>query len=237
MRLQTVSHGVISVQVANVSPYSVPLCINLYNQIAANSPTIVKLKTPSVSNLQPMTDARGRIRFGEYTMAIQRLQALSRSPRKKPRMEETDFGADAVDRWKEGVQKMLREYEDEGESDADPFPALNNNNNNTKPPTTKAARHAAPTPAAPRAASPFVPAPPDPTLDIPGELVLAREKNGSTVYWPAKLEEYVCPQGPRQKPKYRVEFLDRSTMAIPRNWFYTSEEPEFATCKVRIFLR
>ncbi|KAI0315249.1 hypothetical protein OF83DRAFT_1174014 [Amylostereum chailletii] len=79
------------------------------------------------------------------------------------------------------------------------------------------------------------PPPCDPNLEIPGEPVLAIEKRIKTHYWPARIEEYVAPKNPRDKPKYRVTFLDETTFNIERNMFYTSSEEEFYTCKMGTF--
>ncbi|KAF5369170.1 hypothetical protein D9615_009985 [Tricholomella constricta] len=76
------------------------------------------------------------------------------------------------------------------------------------------------------------PPPPDELLQIPGELLLAQDRATSAIYWPAQILEYVPPKKERQRPKYRVLFLDKVQRDIPREWFFTSEENEFATCKL-----
>ena len=78
------------------------------------------------------------------------------------------------------------------------------------------------------------PAPADDTLQIPGELILAIGKGGETEFWPARILLYLPPKPPRKHGKYRVEFLDTSKKDIPRHWFYSSNEEEFGTCKVRV---
>jgi len=130
--------------------------------------------------------------------------------------------------WKEGVEKMVKEYEDEKDDIAASVVAgsrleANEDKSSEKSPP-------------PQDDVPFIPPPPDPMLQIPGDRLLAREKNGSSIYWPALLEEYIPPQRPKQKAKYRVRFLDNTKSVIPRDWFYTSEEPEFSTCKACICL-
>ncbi|KAI6036021.1 hypothetical protein BKA83DRAFT_4157016 [Pisolithus microcarpus] len=61
----------------------------------------------------------------------------------------------------------------------------------------------------------YSPCPPDPTLQIPGELVLAQAP-GSTCYWPGKILDH----HPDRSEKYRVI----------RSKLWTSEERGFVTC-------
>ncbi|KAJ7811592.1 hypothetical protein B0H14DRAFT_2859436 [Mycena olivaceomarginata] len=64
----------------------------------------------------------------------------------------------------------------------------------------------------------------DPTLEIPGEKILAREKNTSKVYWPAQIKEYIRPKGPSRPPLYEIEWMDTLRAKITRDLFYTFEE-------------
>ena len=73
----------------------------------------------------------------------------------------------------------------------------------------------------------------DETLEIPGELVLAREKKMYTDYWPAKLLEYIPPSNPKQRPRYKAQFYDGDVKNIDVDWFYTQLDKGFGTCKVR----
>lgn len=70
------------------------------------------------------------------------------------------------------------------------------------------------------------PCPPDPTLQIPGELVLALAPKTGGSYWPAKILEHV----PDRKEKYKVKFLDDEEYVITRGRFWTSEEEGFVQC-------
>ncbi|KAJ7777723.1 hypothetical protein B0H14DRAFT_3508055 [Mycena olivaceomarginata] len=75
----------------------------------------------------------------------------------------------------------------------------------------------------------------DPTLEIPGEKILAREKNTSKVYWPAQIKEYIRPKGPSKPPLYEIEWMDTLRVKITRNLFYTFEKDGFRTCVLRNF--
>ncbi len=74
---------------------------------------------------------------------------------------------------------------------------------------------------------------PNPLLEIPGELILARESRTKTQYWPAKILAYIRPTQPLQKPKYKVVFFDGVIKHIEPDWFWTTTDDEFTTCKVR----
>lgn len=76
------------------------------------------------------------------------------------------------------------------------------------------------------------PPPADDSLEIPGELIFAREKPSSGFYWPAMILDYVPPKKRTQEGKYRVEFLDNTVLDVSRKFFFTSEDDGFTTCKV-----
>ncbi|KDQ61241.1 hypothetical protein JAAARDRAFT_67601 [Jaapia argillacea MUCL 33604] len=79
---------------------------------------------------------------------------------------------------------------------------------------------------------------PDPSLQIPGELLLAKGKKTATEYWPAKILRYVPPKGPNDRNKeglYELVYLSLEIKKVPRSFFYTSDEPEFGTCKMGQF--
>lgn len=73
----------------------------------------------------------------------------------------------------------------------------------------------------------------DETVQVPGELVLAKEKRSKTLFYPAKVIRYEPPQNPKAQPLYVVKFMDNFVGSIPRECFYIYEQEEFGTCKVR----
>ena len=77
----------------------------------------------------------------------------------------------------------------------------------------------------------------DPLLELPGELVLAKEGKLRSQYWPAKLLEYIKPKRPNQRPKYKVLFFDGTVKPIDADWFYSTTDDEFSTCTVRSLQR
>jgi hypothetical protein len=70
------------------------------------------------------------------------------------------------------------------------------------------------------------PCPPDPTLQIPGELVLAQAPRAGGSYWPAQLIAHVKSRSER----YKFKFLDDEEYVIGRDKFWTSEEEGFVRC-------
>lgn len=101
-----------------------------------------------------------------------------------------------------------------------------------KTPKSKGKGRVTKTPQKPIVDEDWSPPGPDPLLEIPGEHVLAREKRSKTIYWPARVLSYVPPTRSSEQPKYRMQYLDNSEFVITRDMFFTSEEDEFATCKV-----
>lgn len=80
------------------------------------------------------------------------------------------------------------------------------------------------------------PPPPDPMLQIPGELVLAQAlRTRSNKYWPAQLISYVPPTKPGGKERYRAKFLDEQEYNLTRDKFWTSEEEGFVRCDLGEF--
>ena len=71
--------------------------------------------------------------------------------------------------------------------------------------------------------------------EIPGELVLAREKRTFTQYWPAKLMEYIPARRRGEKALYQVLFYDGKVKKLPEDsdMFYNTSHPKFKSCVVR----
>jgi hypothetical protein len=74
------------------------------------------------------------------------------------------------------------------------------------------------------------PPPPDMSLQIPGEMILAREKKTSKLHWPAKIQAYIPPEDCSTPLLYRIQWMDNTTADIPRDFFYALEDDGFGTC-------
>jgi hypothetical protein len=81
----------------------------------------------------------------------------------------------------------------------------------------------------------FIPPPIDESINIGEEKVFAKEKKSASMYWPAYVKYYKESTKAGEVALYGVRYLDETEKEIPRGWFFTSDQDEFATCKVRIF--
>ena len=90
----------------------------------------------------------------------------------------------------------------------------------------------------PRPTEEWVPPPPDPTVNVPGEHVLSttKTKGCKGKFYPAKIIAYIPPKTASTPPKYTVHFMDNAQEDVTRDMFYTFEQEEFGTCKVRIVI-
>ncbi|KAJ7216975.1 hypothetical protein GGX14DRAFT_517709 [Mycena pura] len=82
---------------------------------------------------------------------------------------------------------------------------------------------------------PWNPPPPDDSLRIPGELILARDTKHSSKYWPAQILNYIPPSAPRKRPLYEIQWMDNNKKSIEREQFYSYEESGFGTCTLGKF--
>ena len=202
----------------------------------------MEINTPSVKNILSKLDMIGRPRFAKPTFVSAPSHTPVTSPRKKLKRDR-----DAIEkRWEAAVWEMIQDGEEQAGSDHLPGigEAFNYHFDVTSSTT------AAATPAVvPRNKDKgkgkrkricesddedfWEPAPPDLGLDIPGELILGREKASKTsAYWPAKIKAYVPPTKRTEQGKYTVIWLDSSEQNISRDWFYTTDEDGFALCTV-----
>ncbi|KAI0331078.1 hypothetical protein GY45DRAFT_1361029 [Cubamyces sp. BRFM 1775] len=210
------------------------------------------IPSPSPSNVRSMVH-NGRIRFTETDYRPCRALSMQSSPRKRRKLELDDA-------WQEARDLMLKADEAQnqgqtfvlsaakagpsstaGKRKANPFPTLENQPAKGRSKGKGRAKGKGRGSdvslsdldedlsdfggawEAPEA---------DLLLEIPGELVLARDARAHRDYWPAKLLEYVKPQNPRQRPKYKVLFFDGTVKAIEPDLFWTTTDPEFATCQL-----
>src|ERR1700722_5170999 len=236
---------IIPPEISSKNVFCQPLCVTLIGKLSNEFASTVEIPSPSEHNILPLLTPDTNLRFDPTTFRLARtVDQVTESPRKRRKKGDPAQGTAAIElKWRASVSKMM----DEHEKDNDGLPSVGlaysddlygsaRNVDSWLPPkvaskVTKGKQTRASTPE-PEPSDRWTPPPPDPTLDVPGELVLAREPKG-THYWPAMLEEYIPPLKPTQKAKYKVRFLDESTYAVPRDTFFTSDEEGFATCKVQ----
>ncbi|KAF9075199.1 hypothetical protein BDP27DRAFT_1315668 [Rhodocollybia butyracea] len=221
------------------------------------SVSTIRIQNPSVHNILSLTDSLGRPRFN--TSSSDTSTSFSNSPKKKLKRSLPTIEAN----WQDAVCEILRAKEEEEDDGLPPIEfalsaasrfasASAAQSTATSPKRSKGKGKAKSQIQAKSYSDEEVievdelesdwDAPePDELLDIPGELVLARDKADRNVaHWPAKVLAYLPPPKPKGKsrhkePKYRVLFLDDTQKEVAREWFYASHEPEFGTCQVGKF--
>ncbi|KAG5644042.1 hypothetical protein DXG03_009194 [Asterophora parasitica] len=231
-----------------------PLKVQLFGNETPGR-TIVEIDTPSQNNIVSLEDLHRRIRFRTPTFVTLSPDADPHaSPRKKHKYDRKEY----EDRWRDAVDRLAKDRKgfDEDEDD-DELPEVGTTDFalyvTSAPSPTKSV-------ATPRKGEKgtgngkrkrrdtdseddddndkersrsylrWSPPPPDELLQIPGELLLAKDKASASHYWPGQILAYIPPKNARQAPKYRVHFLDGAEIDIPRDWFFTSEDSGFATC-------
>ncbi|KAI0005926.1 hypothetical protein BJV74DRAFT_6153 [Russula compacta] len=220
----------VSMQVTEGQLTTGPLTVSLYGEISPAAPRSLRLEAPSPSHILPFKLlGQDIIRFTSATFRDRETGPESSSKRPRTALD----GA-----WRSAVNLAH-------ETDAHLNDGLPSNLSSYRVETAcihenKAERSTseAETPAhGPQNSSEQCSPPPyDPLLEIPGELVFALEKRGRTEYWAARVEQYLPSKTPSMAPKYRVRFKDDTLRAVSRDMFYSSDEPEFYTCKLGRFV-
>ncbi|KAK0463602.1 uncharacterized protein EV420DRAFT_1519089 [Desarmillaria tabescens] len=202
----------------------------------------ITIEHPCSENVLSLTDSLGRNRFNEPVFSPpSAVDDLEGSPKKKRKTDRDDMRL----RWHDALRLMLQAKEEE-EDQQDDLPdiafALSVRSAHASAPVSPSKRKqqtgysVSDTDEAEDLESWEDPGA-DPELQIPGELVLAREKADSHLsYWPAKVLEYVPPVSRNQKAgKYKVLYLDGAMRTIPRTWFKCLGDEAFGTCKLGEF--
>ncbi|RDX56347.1 hypothetical protein OH76DRAFT_1368922 [Lentinus brumalis] len=206
---------------------------------SGSEPRKLSISTPSASNVRSMM-LDGRVRFNEENYRPSRRDPIRSSPRKKRKL-------DIETAWQEARDLMVKMNEDSDDDLLTPStrygtrPSASHKIGGATQEKGKGKAKAvesdfedefgldlslSQTQRRWRAPSA------DLLLEIPGELVLAKEGKTRTQYWPAKLLEYIKPLKQSQRPKYKVIFFDGTVAQIEQDWFWTTSDDEFATCKL-----
>ncbi|KAF8808984.1 hypothetical protein BYT27DRAFT_7254873 [Phlegmacium glaucopus] len=225
----------------------IPLKVSLFG----SGPKKVEIKTPSVENVLSKLDMIGRPRFNKPTF-VSASSVASHTPTASPRKKLKRDRSDVEKNWEAAVLEMVQDGEEQAGSDhlPDIGEAFNYHFDATSS-TTITAPVGIPTSmgkgknkwkgkrkrTCESDDEGFWESPPaDSSLDIPGELVLGRDKVSKlTAYWPAKIKNYVPPTKRMEQGKYTVVWLDGSEQNISRDWFYTTDEDGFALCTLGQF--
>ncbi|KZT09575.1 uncharacterized protein LAESUDRAFT_810577 [Laetiporus sulphureus 93-53] len=210
------------------------LQVSLYGESPRRS-RVVDISSPSPANVQPVA-LSGLPRFNEHTYRFSKRPSNTlQSPRKKRKSDiETRWKAardqmvDAEAEANDGLPMLLSGYVERNSSP--PSPVRRSPAKKASVVELRASSPLSEEPVSPRKAwrAPSC----DPTYDVPGELVLAKEKRGYSDYWPAQILEYIKPTNPKQKPKFKVQYYDGIVKTIEKNMFFTAFEKGFKTCKL-----
>lgn len=214
-----------------------PLRVTLFGDLAlSREPSTIP--SPSEYNIQPIHNLTGEKRFSRATFQVSSLTASGSSnpsPRKRiktgicERWEAAVKSMEDADGLKrDGMPEMISAYTGGTFSSEDDD--IVDLRSTKKAKVLPRAEFEVPTERA------WSPPPPDPMLQIPGELVLAQAlRTRSNKYWPAQLMSYVPPTKPGGKERYRAKFLDEREYNLTRDKFWTSEEEGFVTCDLGEF--
>lgn len=241
----------------NIPLTNIPLKVRLFGDAYPGVKTI-EIREPCHMNILSLEDSAQRARFEHPTFvpASSFTENMEGSPRKK---QKHDRG-DQEDRWGVAVAQLLHEKEDDQGSDVMPevgtlgFAAYVSSAPISSASPAKSVKGTPRTKRAGRGNAKsasdtedefemeisdfkreedrWSPPSADDSLEIPGELLFARDRQSSTIYWPARILEYLPPKKRTQEGKYRLEFLDNMVLDIPRKLFFISEEDGFTTCKL-----
>ncbi|KAI9510278.1 hypothetical protein F5148DRAFT_618681 [Russula earlei] len=217
-----------------------PLTVSPYGEISPVAPRTFRLEASSPSQILPFKlPGQDVIRFTSATFRCTGTDPPdhgSFSKRSKTALEEAwrsavNLAHEADALLNDGLPSNLSSYrcmirEDRAESSSSKPRASTNTPQKSYGLTSNAFSEEA------RAIGRWSPPASDPLLEVPGELVFSLYKRGRTEYWAARVEQYIPPKTPSIPPKYGVRFKDGSFGIVSRDMFYTSDEPEFYSCKL-----
>ncbi|TCD67297.1 hypothetical protein EIP91_000320 [Steccherinum ochraceum] len=210
-----------------------PLRLSLYGRSpgSKDSSTSVNVEVeiihPSHLNVRSLTLTAYTLRFTPQTYGG--LGVTSRTSILSPRKRQKTADYDLQARWEEARNLMVKQ--DTRDNDGFPrFLSLDVEIGLSDDPDIDEDFTMDTTPAVEE--TPWRPPPPGFQYEIPGELVLAKDKLNGTQYWPAKMLEYIPPKSPKQKPKYKILFFDGTTKDVAEDMFFTESQDGFATCKL-----
>ncbi|KAF7363953.1 hypothetical protein MSAN_01053600 [Mycena sanguinolenta] len=199
--------------------------VRLFGTLRKSSKAVVEVETPHAENVLPFAKPSDEIRYTEPEYSISFPKHIP-SPSKRRKVDKADLEA----KWIAAVSKAVHDYEQDV---VPPIAFLRS--------VSGIPKHASPAPDDAVSVSDdtlselsesarWSPPPPDTTLDIPGEKILARESKSSKYYWPALILGYIAPSRPSERGLYEIKWVDERTAQIPRELFYSVEEDGFGTC-------
>lgn len=223
--------------------------VALFGRYPSSSPKTpakeLAIATPSLDVIRPFCAAPKQLRFTEatYTHAAQLTDDVNASPRKKQKTSR-ESRDDLDRRWSNARDLMLKYYQRQNDGFPLSIALFVKDDDESADPSSgtaravKPAQQASPTPSAELTEASNFWEPPESPYEVPGELVLAREKRAYTQWWPAKLMRYLPPQHRGEKALYEVLFYDGKVKKLPddSDMFYNEVHPNFKSCSVRRYM-
>lgn len=225
-----------------------PLTVSPYGDISPTAPKSIRLEAPSPSHILPFKLPGQDIpRFSSFTFRCLESGIQQQPPSKRPKtmLDEAwhcavDLAHEADASLNDGLPSNLSSYRvDTVSIHKEKVETLTSDDSEAQPSTNSPKTSSGLLPSSLRCRTFLIyviercsSSPCDPLLEIPGELVFSLDKRGRTDFWAARVEHYLPPKTPSLPPKYRVRFKDDTFRVVSRDMFYTSDEPEFYTCRV-----
>ncbi|KAJ7766701.1 hypothetical protein B0H16DRAFT_1882733 [Mycena metata] len=202
--------------------------VRLFGKLGKAKERVVE--SPHDGNIVPFVENEA-IRFRNPAYATPSAKSAAASPRKRRKLDDKS-GLEG--QWRLAQLEAISEYE-ENEMPAptflhsvvglkdDKLPPLPDSDSSELSEVVSSGR--------------WSPAPLDSSVEIPGELVFAREtsKKIGNVYWPAKVIGFTPGTGPSKPSKYQITWMDTTPGEVERESFYMYEEEGFGTCVVGKF--
>ncbi|KAJ7137846.1 hypothetical protein C8R44DRAFT_766341 [Mycena epipterygia] len=215
--------------------YNSKFRIQLFGTIgAARRNTIVDIKSPHAGNILSFCTADEAIRFTKPSY-VPPLNNSAQSPKKRQKLDRTDLEA----QWSAALSHVVREYLDSempslffissvhGIDTSIPPPPKGNGKGKGKAYSEDELSALSDV----ESTASWSPPPPDASLEIPGEIVFAREKKGSKgPYWAAQIQSHT------NKGRYAIKWMDNTLGEVDRDMFYSYEEDGFGTCQLGVFV-
>ncbi|KAJ6501994.1 hypothetical protein C8R45DRAFT_861671 [Mycena sanguinolenta] len=199
--------------------------VRLFGALRKTSEAVVEVETPHGENVVPFANASDKIRYTKPEYSISFPKHIP-SPSKRRKVDKTDLEA----KWIAAVSEAVHNYAQDVMPDVAFLRSVDSIPKHT--PVADSALSVSDDALSELSKSDrgWSPPPPDTSLDIPGEKVLARESKTSKYYWPALILDYIAPSRPSDRGLYEIKWVDERTAKVPRELFYSVEEDGFGMC-------
>jgi hypothetical protein len=233
-----------SLTTLKVKSHHIPFHVTLYGGISGRSTSTISITSHSPQNIQPMLTQLEKLRFSSTDFISSSRSESSGNIHASPKKKLKKDNSSIIQKWQDATAEMMEAYEDDNDGLPDVGLMFSSTisqtiGSNARKMGGKGRRKQSTSISDTEDFTEeikdndgWTPEEHDDSIQVPGELVYAREKHGSTFYYPAQVIKYIPPSTMKQKPRYQVEFMDRSRKAIPRDRFFIADDDGFGTCPV-----